>query len=64
MNVLATWVLQQMRDDRVRRLVAMPDDKVKSLWDRYDGCNAPDGHEGEDIHLALNIKGLSDYCAV
>jgi hypothetical protein len=34
------------------------------MGDQYDGINAPDGHEGEDIHLALNIKGHGAYCAV
>jgi len=63
-NIIGQWVLKQMRDERVRKLVAMPEDDLKALWDRYDGCNAPDGHDGEDIHMALNIKGAGDYCAV
>lgn len=64
MNVLGSWVLKQMHDDHIRKLVAKPVDELKALWDRYNGCNAPDGHFGEDIQLALNIKGHGDYCAV
>ena len=64
MNILHLWILKQMREARVQALTAMPEADLKALWDRYDGLNAPDGHEGEDIHLALNLKGCGDYCAV
>ena len=64
MNVMGTWILKQMRDAEVRKLFNMPDDQLKALWDRYDGSNAPDGYCGENIHMALNMKGLGAYCAV
>jgi hypothetical protein len=53
-----------MRDAQIRELVSMPEAELKLLWDQYDGTNSPGGRDGEDIHIALNIKGFGDYCAV
>jgi hypothetical protein len=39
-------------------------DKLKSLWDEYDGANEPSGYLGEDIHYRLNELGYGEYCAV
>jgi hypothetical protein len=47
-----------------QQLMAMPLEKVKALWDAYDGTNAPNGFSGEVIHLVLNKRGHGDYCAV
>lgn len=47
-----------------QQLMAMPLDRVKALWDAYDGSNAPNGFEGETIHLVLNKRGEGAYCAV
>lgn len=45
-------------------LAEMAVDELKALWDAYDGSNSPGGFEGEDIHLALNLRGEGSYCAV
>lgn len=45
-------------------LMAKPIEELKALWDRYDGCNAPDDFSGELIHLVLNKRGEGSYCAV
>ena len=51
--------------DGERAMMAdMSDDEVKALWDRYDGCNAPDDISGEAIHFELNMRGQGLYCAV
>lgn len=42
----------------------MPTEAIKRLWDEYDGANEPGGFMGEDIHMILNLRGESDYCAV
>jgi hypothetical protein len=52
------------RDAKVSALMVMPIELLKALWDRYDGGNAPDGHDGEDIHMVLNMRGCGEYCAV
>lgn len=64
MIFLNNWILQELRKERLRKLDALSEGELKALWDQYDGCNAPGGYEGEDIHLALNLKGLGSYCAV
>lgn len=47
------------------RLAEMTTAEIKVLWDRYDGCNSPDGISGEAIHYALNCRGEGGgYCAV
>ncbi|WCS27198.1 hypothetical protein LOK46_10395 [Methylobacterium sp. NMS14P] len=45
-------------------LKEMPLHLLRGLWDQYDGCNDPEGFEGEAIHLALNMVGDGSYCAV
>ncbi|SFM82487.1 hypothetical protein [Methylobacterium pseudosasicola] len=45
-------------------LKEMPLHLLRGLWDQYDGTNAPEGFEGEAIHLALNMVGDGSYCAV
>lgn len=62
--ILGPWKRQQFHDEEIRTLTNMSGDALKALWDRYDGTNAPDGHAGEDIHAALNMKGFGVYCAV
>lgn len=37
---------------------------MRKLWDAYDGGNAPEGFQGEDIHAELNRRGDGRYCAV
>lgn len=59
---------------KISRLVDLSDEEyrayrltvqeLKNLWDRYDGCNAPGGFDGEAIHMALNLHGEGGYCAV
>lgn len=51
-------------DAECRLMRGMSDDEVKGLWDRYDGCNAPDDISGEAIHFELNMRGQGIYCAV
>lgn len=51
-------------DKKLASLTAMPIEQLKSLWDRYDGGNAPDEYDGEDIHKVLNMRGCGEYCAV
>lgn len=63
-GALGDWILGQLRKQRLQVLTDMTDEQLMALWDQYDGCNAPGGHEGEDIHLVLNLKGLGDYCRV
>lgn len=66
----ASRMPQQYRDwsDGVVRqaevLKGMPLPLLRGLWDQYDGANAPEGWEGEAIHLALNLAGDGGYCAV
>jgi hypothetical protein len=45
-------------------LKEMPLPLLRGLWDQYDGCNAPEGFDGEAIHLALNMAGDGQYCSV
>lgn len=58
---------RQWAEDRAR-IAAMfatkTDEDMRQLWDAYDGCNAPNGFAGEDIHAELNRRGYGDYCAV
>lgn len=49
---------------RMAKLDLMPIEQLKRLWDQYDGDNSPDGYEGEEIHLALNLRGHGSYCPV
>lgn len=56
------WSDDQRRQSRY--LNAMPLDRLRALWDDYDGCNEPDGWDGEAIWLALNMVGDGGYCAV
>jgi len=42
-------------------------DKLKELWDRYDGSDdtiGDDNISGEAIHLVLNERKEGSYCAV
>jgi hypothetical protein len=48
----------------VLRLRSVSLERLKQLWDNYDGTNAPDGFMGEAIHFALNIRGEGAYCSV
>lgn len=59
MNLLYLWHVHKKRE----RLSKMPLEKVKALWDQYDGTNAPNGFEGEAVHLELNLRGEGCYCA-
>lgn len=65
-NVLGEWIRQQMYDDRIANLKAMPVDDLKALWNRYpnDGSSIVDGHDCDEIHLVLNMLGHGTYCAV
>lgn len=63
-DMIRAAVADQRNRDRQKPLHEMPIDQLKALWDRYDGCNAPDGYDGEDIHAVLNMRGEGRYCAV
>lgn len=42
-------------------------EKLKALWDLYDGCDRSIGDDlisGEAIHTVLNERGEGEYCAV
>lgn len=66
MNALGDWIRQQMYEDRIARLKAMPVADLKALWDRYpdDGCSMVDEHDLDEVHLVLNLLGHGEYCAV
>jgi hypothetical protein len=53
---------QALHDEAL--LTLMPIDRLKALWDEYDGGNYPGGFSGELIHLVLNLRGHGDYCPV
>ncbi len=44
--------------NKLNALVALSDEELKSLCDRYDGTNAPDGWTGEELHHEFNLRGL------
>lgn len=60
MNILDFWFIHLERE----ALRKKTDDELKSLWDQYDGTNAPAGFQGEEIHRELNRRYLGAYCAV
>lgn len=66
MNVLGDWIRQQVYEDRISRLKAMPVADLKALWDRYpdNGSSIVDGHDLDEVHLVLNLRGHGDYCPV
>lgn len=39
-------------------------ERLKQLWDEYDGTNLPGGFMGEAVHFELNTRGEGAYCAV
>ena len=55
-----------MQNARIAALQAKSVDDLKALWDRYpdDGSSIVDGHDLDEVHLVLNMKGHGDYCAV
>jgi hypothetical protein len=63
-TVLHDWITEQMRDENLRLLRLRTDDDLISLWDQYDGANAPSGFSGEDIHRVMNERGLGEFCVV
>lgn len=56
--------LQEHHARQLRELRAMPVDRLKQLWDAWDGSGTVEGYDGEDIHRVLNEKGEGRYCAV
>lgn len=46
------------------RLQALTTDKLKELWDRWEGVGEVEGFWGEEIHRELNRRGEGLYCAV
>lgn len=57
-------VVPLITEDEKTKLLNMSVEKVRRLWDAYDGTNSPGGIGGEAIHLELNRRGEGWYCAV
>lgn len=45
-------------------LDSLPLDRVREIWDEYDGENSPRGFSGEAVHMELNRRNDGGYCAV
>lgn len=49
---------------RQKMIEGVSTERLKALWDEYDGTNEPGGWDGEEIHAELNRRGEGDYCPV
>lgn len=48
--------------DATQHFANVTTERLKKLWDTYDGANSPLGFSGEDIYFELLRRGEGRHC--
>lgn len=62
--MLRDWIVRNLHAARMAKLLRHTDDELKELWDKAEAEADEKNYSIDDIWLALNERGLGDYCDI